>query len=275
MNRENMSKGKFWFLILATAMALIAVFSGCAKKKTAEIPKYQGWLSYSYKHFVFHYPADSFWGKKMNEFSDAYERFLTEDCDFLAMEIPRDTINFYIHNSPEEGQKLTGHIMPFHTANEVHWDRRTPFGLELARYLIDKMDIRMTDFRVLRDGLPVLLDYSGNDYHHNTYALVESKQFIPLDSLINNESYGRADSVNREWEAASLVAFITYNFGINRLKMLWQSTATFEKSIKELFGVDLKKFEQGWLIFAKKSFQGISVEEHKVDSGKILPAEKR
>ncbi|SYZ73934.1 exported hypothetical protein [Candidatus Zixiibacteriota bacterium] len=256
---------------LAMILLIIILSGGCTQKKAAPPPQYPGWEQYTYKHFIFHYPAGSYWGKKIDEFSDAYERFLTEDCDFLAIEIPKDTIHFYIHNDPEEGQKLTGRTLPYHEGNQIHWDRRTPFGLELARYLIDKMDIRMTDFRVLYDGLATLLDYSGSDYHHLTYSLIEIKQFIPLDSLANNESYARADSLHRNWEAASIVAFITYNFGINRLKMLWQSTATFDKSIKELFGVDIKRFQEGWLRFAEKSFKGIDIKETKLDSTKIPP----
>ncbi len=251
--------------LLAPFLISIFVF-GCSRKKVEAPPQYPDWVTYSYKHFVFHYPKDCFWGKKMDEFSTSYERFLSEDCSFLGIEIPIDTIHFYIHNNSEEGQKLTGRLLPFHTVNQIHWDRRTPWGLELARYLTDKMDIRMTDFRFLYDGLVTLLDYSGNDYHHSTISLIEFKRFISIDSLINNESYARADSLNREWEAASVVGFITYNFGINRFKMLWQSAASFEESTNELFGVDLKKFESGWLIFAHKYYQGIKTETIFTDS---------
>lgn len=242
------------FLLLLVVFFLLF---GCSKKAAESVPHYDGWLTYSCEHFVFHYPADCFWGKRMETFSDAYERYLAEDCDFLGIEIPGDTIHFYIHNNPEEGKKLTGHDLPFHTENQVHWGRRSAFGLELARFLIDKMEIRRTDYDFLYDGLAALRDYSGNDYHHNTAALLELKKYIPLDSLIANESYARADEHHRVWEAASLTAFISYNFGINRFKMLWQSTATFEETIRELFQTDVKTFENTWLEFAKISYEGI------------------
>ena len=35
------------------------------------------------------------------------------------------------------------------------------------------------------------------------------KRYIPLDSLIDNEAYARQDKRHREWEGASLIAFIT------------------------------------------------------------------
>jgi hypothetical protein len=254
------------FSIGVVLLAVLLGVSGCSKKKADELPHYEGWQTYSYKHFVFHYPADCYWGRKMDDFSGAYERYLTEDCDYLAIEIPKDTIHFYIHNNPEEGKKETGRDLPYFTENQIHWERQTPFGLELARYLINKMDIRMTDYRFLYDGLATLLDYSGADHHHNTYSLIDLKFYIPLDSLINNESYARQDSIYRGWEGASLVGFITYNFGINRFKMLWQSTASFDKSVKELFGMDLKTFEDNWLNFAKRSYKGVQWKEVPLDS---------
>lgn len=254
--------------VIAAILALILLFSGfnCAKQEEETVPDYAGWKTYSYKHFVFHFSEDNYWGRNMDRFSNAYERYLTENCDYLAIEVPEDTIHFYIHDGPEAGKRLTGRELPFHTENEIHWDRMTPFGLELARFLIDKMGIRMTDFDFLYDGLAVLRDYSGNDYHHNTASLLELERLIPLDSLIDNESYARMNKKHREWEAASLVAFITYNFGINRFKMLWQSTATFEKSVQELFNMDLKTFEDKWLAFAMIRYQGVEKRTIKQDS---------
>jgi hypothetical protein len=254
------------YILIFLLAGLFALPFGCSKKKVETIPEYPGWQTYSYKHFVFHYPADCYWGKKIDELSNSYERFLAEDCEYLEIFVPEDTIHFYIHNNAVEGKKLTGRDLPFSTDNQIHWDRVSPFGLELARYLVRKMPVRMTDHKVLYDGLVTLLDYSGYDYHHNAYSLIEMKQFIPLDSLINNESYARADSTYRAWEAASLVGFITYNFGFNRFMMLWQSTASFPESIKQFFNADMKKFEDGWVKFAMVYYEGIDVNEIKFDS---------
>jgi len=263
-----MKNRKYISIMICALLSLSLVIAGCSKKQAELPPQYPGWITYTYKHFIFHYPKDSYWGKKMDSFSSSYERFLEEDCGFLGIEIPKDTIHFYIHNNPEDGQKLTGRVLPFHTDNQIHWDRRTPWGLELARFLIDRMDLRMTDFKFLYDGLATLLDYSEYNYHQNTISLMEMKRFIPLDTLVNNDSYARADSLWREWEAASMVGFITYNFGINRFKMLWQSAASFDESIKQLFGVDLEKFQSGWLTFARKYYEGMPAKELYLDSAK-------
>ena len=253
-------KSKKRLLIITVLLGLSLTISGCSMEKKEKIPQYEGWKTYTYRHFVFYYPADSYWGKKMDSFSSAYERYLQEDCGFLGIDLPVDTIHFYIHAGGEEGRKLTGRDLPFHTKHQIHWDRMPPFGLELAKFLIDRMGIRETDYSVLYDGLAVLRDYSGEDYHHNASALIEMREYIPLDTLVNNESYARQNKHYREWEAASLVAFITFNYGINRFKMLWQSTASFDKSVKDLFSIDMKTFEEKWLEFAKQYFKGIQKE---------------
>jgi len=259
---------KLFILLFLFTILVPPLFIGCGEKEEP-LPVFPNWQKYSYRHFVFHYPPSSIFAKGIGDFAAAYERYLTEDCDYLAMEIPKDTIHFYIHETPQSGQALTGRPLPYSTKNQIHWDGQSPFGLELARFLIRKMDIRMTDFRILYDGLATLLDYSDYDYHHNCISLTEINAFIPLDTLVNNESYARADSLYRNWEGASLVGFITYNFGVNRFKMLWQSTAAFDESVQQLFGVNLKRFEEGWLTFARQYYQGIKSDTLMVDSSQI------
>lgn len=264
MTRKSDSMMKVVILAVLAAVVLGGVF--CSKGARESLPEYPGWQKYSYKHFVFHFPADSYWGKNMESFSNAYERYLEEDCEFLGIDIPKDTIHFYIHNNGVEGKKLTGRELPFHTENQIHWDRVPPFGTPLARYLVGHMGIRRTDWNFLYDGLITLRDYSGRNYHHNVAGLIEMGRYIPLDSLIDNEAFARQDKYHREWEAASFVGTITFNFGVNRFKMLWQSTASFDKSIEELFGMSIQEFEEKWKEFVKIDYEGMNVRTIQLDS---------
>ncbi|UCD18582.1 MAG: hypothetical protein JSV44_06675 [Candidatus Zixiibacteriota bacterium] len=253
--RTDVKKGA---LLLAVGLVLCGL-AGCGEKKVEPPRQYSGWQKYSYKHFVYHFPADSYWGKNIERLSSAYERYLSEMCSFLAIEIPKDTIHFYIHDNPSSGKELTGHDPPYVTDNQIHWGRRSAFGVPLAMFLVNKMRIRMTDFQVLYDGLITLLDYSQSDYHHLTSSLFEIERYIPLDTLIDNESFARAGEKYRSWEAASMVAYIAYTYGINRFKMLWQSTASFDRSVQELFGADQETFEKEWHEFALQYYKGINI----------------
>jgi len=249
---------------LLVALAVLLLAGGCGKKEMTPPPQYPGWEKYSFKHFVFNYVPGSYWGRNIDRFSDAYERYLSEMCEFLAIEIPSDTIYFYIYENSAEAMELTGRDIPFIQDNQLHWKRDPRFGKILAEYLIPKMGIRMTDYRVLHDGVTTLLDYSNNDYHHLFCSLYDINRYIPLDSLFDNEAYNRMDKKYREWEAASLVAYIAYEFGINRFKMLWQTTASFDRSVLELFDMDLATFEEKWHEFALQFYKGINIREDRV-----------
>ena len=194
-------------------------------------------------------------------------------CDILAIEIPADTIHFYIYDDSAEAKRLSGGDIPFIRDNQIHWRRTSYYGEILAEYLIPKMKIRMTDYQVLYYGVIRLLDYSNNDYHHLTCALHDIARYIPLDSLVDNEVYERMDSKDREKEAASLVAYIMYNFGINRFKMLWQTTASFDRSVQELFDMDMETFETKWHEFALQYYKGITIREDRVPEKKTNTTE--
>jgi len=254
--------------LLAVFLSLIFIV-GCSSddKKQETLPQIEGWKTYSYKNYVFHYGPDSFFSDKMDEFADAYQRFLTENCAFLGIPVPDEIIHFYIHAGPAEAERLVGKRTPFHTENQIHWGGVTAYGLELMYYLIDKMDIRRTDFDFLYDGLAYLRDYSNTDYHKRTASLIELKQFRPLDSLVNNESYARMTEPQKYNEAASFVGFITYNYGINRFKLLWQSTSSFDKAVEEIFRTDLDSFEQEWIDFVKERFEGVARDTMKAGEG--------
>jgi len=275
-NRVQNTKLKIYGAALPVIAALLFIAGlSCSGEKEAKLPEYEGWEKYSYKHFVFHYPPDSYWGRNIESFSNAYERYLEEDCDFLAMEIPKDTIHFYIHDSGASGKELTGRDLPYIEGNQIHWDRVPPFGTILAQYLVDNWGIRRTDWDFLYYGLITLRDYSGKNYHHSTASLIEMNRYIPLDSLIDNEAYYRQDEFHRKWEGASFVGAITFNFGINRFKMLWQSTAPFDKSIEELFGMSMEEFEEKWKGFVQIGYEGMNVRTIELDSTAVDSSENK
>lgn len=242
-------------------LLIVIMLVGCGKEKVESLPVYDGWQNYTYKHFVYHYGPGEFWGRNIDRFSNFNERYLQEDCEFLAIDVPTDTIHYYIHADSATAAATLGHEIPYVTSNQIHWGRPVALGVPIITYLIPKMNIRPTDFRVLYDGLVTLRDYSGNDYHDQTGMLHKIGQYIPLDSMFNNEAFLRRQILYRRQEAASLVAYITYTYGINRFKMLWQSAADYKKSIEELFQTDYEKFEEDWKTFVMERFKGFMIQK--------------
>jgi|GEM_PF-1281876 hypothetical protein len=246
---------------VVSGLLICVALLGCGKKKDEPLPVYEGWEKYTYRHFVYHYERGEYWGRNIDRFANFNERYLLENCEFLAIDIPTDTIHYYIHMDSANAAALLGHEIPYVTSNQIHWGRPVPLGVPIIAYLIPKMKLRATDFRVLHDGLIALRDYSGHDYHDLTGMLHKIGQYIPLDSMFNNEAFLRRHILYRRQEAASLVAYITYTYGINRFKMLWQSAADYKKSIEELFRTDFSKFEADWETFVKERFTGFTIQK--------------
>ena len=249
------------YIAVISGLMGVLTFWGCGKEKSEPLPSYQGWEQYTYKHFVYHFLPTEFWGRNIDRFSNFNERYIQENCEFLAIEVPTDTIHYYIHTDSTLAAGALGKEIPYVTSNQIHWGRPVPLGVPIITYLIPKMNIRPTDFRVLNDGLITLRDYSGNDYHDQTGMLHNIGQYIPLDTMFNNEAYLRTNILYRRQESASLVAYITYTYGINRFKMLWQSAADYKKSIEELFRTDYAQFESDWEAFVMERFKGFTVQK--------------
>ncbi len=256
--------------MVAMVLTICVGIFGCGGKKAEPLPQYEGWEQYTYKHFIFHYDPAEYWGRNIDRFADFNERYLKEDCEFLAIDVPTDTINYYIHSDSAYAAKQIGHEIPYVVSNQIHWGRPVPFGVPIIMYLIPKMNLRPTDFRVLRDGLIRLRDYSGNDYHDLTGMLHKIGQYIPLDTMFNNEAYLRTSIIYRRQEAASLVAYMTYTYGINRFKMLWQSAADYKKSVEEIFRTDFDQFEKDWETFVMDRYTGFKMQKDTVVGDSVV-----
>ena len=51
-------------------------------------------------------------------------------------------------------------------------------------------------------------------------------------------------------ESASLCGFIMYNYGLDRLLMLWNSSIDWKRSIETIFQLPIDEFQKKWLDFA-------------------------
>lgn len=238
--------------LLACIVGGLLILASCGKKETKIDPaKYEGWKLYSYGHFDIHYNPRSSWATQMAELARGYERFLTEICSILEMPVPEDKIDLYIYLPGPEGKEITGRVLPFSTATAIHWDAMYPYGYQLTKFLLAKKGIEPGDFRAMNEGVPHLLDFSGINYHDKTNRLVNSGKFVPLVELGDNNRFDSLAFPIKRAEAASLCGFIMYNYGLERLFMLWNSSVGWQRSIETIFQTPIDEFEKKWLEFAR------------------------
>ncbi len=251
---KQRNRSRAGILVGIWAIVGLILFASCGKDEPQIDPAmYKDWKLYSYGHFDIRYSPRSVWAGKIADLARGYERFLTEICAILEMPVPEGKINLYVYAPGTEGKDITGRNLPFSTADAIHWDMLYPYGYQLTKFLLAKKGIEPGQYKVMNEGVPHLLDYSGINYHDKTNRLVNSGKFVSLAEMGDNTRYDSLDFRIKRAEAASLSGFIMYNYGLERLFMLWKSSVGWQRSIETIFQTPIDEFEKRWLDFARNN----------------------
>ncbi len=251
--------GYDWLWLEVGAAMLIALsgmlmLSSCGKGSPKfDAANYKDWKKVQTIHFNFFISPKSTWMNKTEDITNGYERFLKEISAILEMPIPDGKIDMYIYASEAELKGMTGGRDPFSTEHAIHWGGLYPYGYQLTKFLLEKKGIKPGKFDVLNEGVPNLLDFSGFNYHDKANRLVNSREFVRLVDLGDNARFDSLGFTRRRAEAASLAGFIMYNYGLDRLFMLWQSSVDWKKSIETIFQMPVDDFEKAWIAFARSN----------------------
>ncbi len=238
------------FLFLTMAM-----LSGCSEKEeSAKIDPalYADWEKYDYGHFAFRFSPNSVFTTGKAKLAKNYERFLTEICAYLEIPVPDEKITLYVYALGIEDRDITGRQTPFSDDSTIHWGNKYPYGYELTKFLLRKSGYKPGDFEVVNEGIPFLLDFSSHNYHDKTNRRNNSDSLISLVDLGDSQIFDTVNFVAKRAESASLCGFIMYNYGLDRLFMLAESSVDWRRSIETIFQMPLEDFEQTWLLFARE-----------------------
>jgi len=250
----------FALIVIVFVPMLVSHCSGDKDKSDREseknLPEYQNFTTYTYRTFVYHFRRDASWRGQMHQIAQAFENALKLDCEFFKKPCPEGPIHVYIYNTPDEAEALLGRETPYVVDDQIHWERvLTPYGTGLMIYLLKYWDMKDPSYDALKEGLIALRDFSKRDYHQITGRFIEEDNYIPLDSLLNNVIYNEQERQVRSWEAASLVAFITLNLGVDRFLDIWNSDEPFSEQLEEYAHIDQHQFEQLWRQYAVQEYE--------------------
>jgi hypothetical protein len=160
-----------------------------------------------------------------------------------------EPIEYYCYDSPEALKQYTGRDEAFFLGNRFYYGFGPVFGGEIAEYLIGKLPGGPTRFAFIRDGLPLLLDYSGRNYHHATNNFIQDKTLLGVQLLIDDKAFEKAQGMQKSVEAASLCAYIMYQYGYEKFMQLYHSQSDFPTALKQVLGIDTKKLATDWEAF--------------------------
>jgi hypothetical protein len=234
------------------ACLLFAASCGDDQPEVESVPQYEGWTRYTYGHFIINFSPSTIYSTDKAKFARGYERYLTKLCEMLEMPVPDDKIHFYVYSQKKEALNITGRDTPFSNDTDIHWAGEYHYGYPLTKFLLNRQGISPGQFEVFNEGIAHLLDFSGKNYHDRVSELVDSGKFVGVAELGDNAVFDTLALDIKRPESASLIGFIMYNYGLDRLFMLNSSLAGWEVTIETLFHMKIDVFQQSWLDFARE-----------------------
>lgn len=247
-NRNRRALG----LAAAVLGGLLALASCGGDEPRVEPSAYDGWVKYTYGHFVFRFSPVSRFSSDMAGFAKMYERILGETCGILEFPLPESTIYIFVYANEPEAAAIVGRDLPFSDDSAIHWGLPHSYGYQLTKYLLAKRGISPGRFAVINEGLPTLLDFSGINYHEMMTRLADEGAFAGLARLGDNTVFDSMAEDVRRGHSASLVGYIMYTYGPERVLALGNSQEGWQESIEANFQLGIDEFEENWLDFARE-----------------------
>ncbi len=256
-------------LIVPTLIAFGLLVSGCAKKEepkpqsvtppaptgsldpvTGVRPPLFTWESVRGNLVTYYFePTDS-----MRQFAQpmlsSVEQVYTFVAQFLGYATP-EPIEFFCYQNPAVLQQYSNRPEAFYIGNKIYfgWAPNTSFGQAVTEFVLSKLPEGESKFAFMRAGIPLLLDFTGRNYHHATHNFLIDGTLVPIDSLLDNEAFLRQHATKTAIEAASFCGFLSYELSPQQLMMVFNSDEDIDSALRKATGADRDELYSRWKSF--------------------------
>lgn len=170
------------------------------------------------------------------------------DCEVLQWFTP-EPVEFYCFENMETMAMYTSRDVPFFLGNRIYYGYGPPFGRPFAEFVMSKLPDGPSRFAFIHEGVPMLLDYTGRNYHQATFNFIGEGKIHPVATLTSNAEYVQLNQAMREIEAASLCGYMMWEWGYEKFMKIYHSDKEFPEALKEATGADVAQLEKQWLAF--------------------------
>lgn len=118
-----------------------------------------------------------------------------------------------IFENGAEAKKILGRDVPYTSNDTVYYEIFSPLGKGITEIMMRQVAPEGSKFEFVNEGFPTLLDFSGANYHANSYQHLEDGTLFPIADMIDNEKYLTLPEIQRKEQAASFLGYITLNHG--------------------------------------------------------------
>ncbi len=244
--------------LLGASICLLLLLASCSKPDPdawlLNDPIYKGWLVESFENIRVYYAPGHPQAGHMADIARNYSRAVKTLCQTLGMPAPTDTLKVVYYTGAGQGQAVTKHEYPFGDSLGVarFW-LPYAYGVPMAQLYVRKWDSTPTRHKFLWHGLIALFDFQGEDYHTTTLTMSKSKDFIPLAQLAVDTTINSDGERWQSAEAASFCAYLIGNYGVVRLRKLYDSPLPIEQALPQSLGISLDSAQAEWLEYARQA----------------------
>ncbi len=244
---------------------LSCIWVGCSQQEAEKQPEsqpsadpsdtiYADWKTYTYETVRIIYPEGHPLESDLPPMATGYIKSARQVCDFLRIPIPDDTLIVYFYTGFRHGREVTGSDWPSVDGNHLHFWLPGFMGTILTEYLIQKWHHEKPRYRFLKEGLMMLFDFGGQNYHEITLNFIDEDRFVPLIELAEDTAINAYEGNYPAGEAASFIAYFLDHYGVDGLNALYLADEPFDEAVQQLFKTNVDVMEKKWLEYAEKVY---------------------
>jgi hypothetical protein len=195
----------------------------------------------------FFYEPDDSLIFKANRLADKIDEVYVTITYALQWDDP-PRIKFYCYRDTTSFRLYTSRGTPFWVGDEFYYGYGPNFGPLIAHYVFEKFPGGDSKWEFLNEGLPVLLDFSGRNYHQASFNFLVDARLASVAELTSESAYEQLNESKRQIEAASFAGFLYEQYGPDTVMQLYHSDAAdFETAASEILDASIVELNETWI----------------------------
>ncbi len=232
-------------------------------------------LSVDHGNFRIYFSGDSYAAGRIPEINEAVTAAFNRGLELLQTEAYHRGITLVLFNSPEEMKDATG-VRALGGIAYAELDaglfpitatRRPQFKHEIFHIL--SLNIwGDSHSRLLIEGSAVYADYTchvDNPFFTINAYYLQTNQLVSFDALIHHfDDIAVKNDVLAYLQSAAIFQYLYENYGVEKMKLLWQSGFD---SFEKIYGFTLAQLEKEWLEYLQTIPVPVDFEPEKLKEG--------
>lgn len=224
---------------------------------------YNEWLVARHENIKALCPPEYVNASTLPSIAQGYYTVMTNDCRFLGVAVPRDTIVVLFYTGPGQAWDITGMNHSFYLGDTLHTWPPEKFGTPMIKYLLPRWESGEPKHQFLKHGIYALLDHSGDNYHEHSLANIRNGRLNSLSALAASSGVNSDFERQESGMAASFVDFLVYRYGIDKLRALYRSQEPFDQAVEKVMGFPVTDLQSEWFALLEEVVAELEKKESK------------